>query len=156
MNQRKLTDYLVVHAAATRPEMDIGVKDIRKWHMAKGWSDIGYHRVIRRDGTVENGRDINLVGAHVQGHNSRSIGICLAGGLDSNAQPVDNFTDKQKASLFYLLTELKSQHPSAKIVGHRDLSPDLDGDGVIEKHEWLKSCPCFNVPKWWDVCHDNS
>lgn len=78
---RKIND-LIVHCAATYDTMDIGVKEIRKVHVDEnGWKDIGYHFVIRRDGTVEKGRDVSVIGAHVLNHNANSIGICLAGGL---------------------------------------------------------------------------
>ena len=146
---RKRTDYLVVHCSATRPEMDVGVNDIRKWHMAKGWIDVGYHYVIRRNGVVEAGRRLHTIGAHVKGYNATSVGICLVGGLDKGSQPADNFTPSQKKSLRKLLVELSARFTSAKVLGHRDLSPDVNGDGVIDRREWLKDCPCFDVQEWW-------
>ena len=76
---RTRTDFLVVHCSATRPEMDVGVEDIRRWHLAKGWSDIGYHYVITRNGTPQTGRPEGEIGAHVHGYNARSVGINLSG-----------------------------------------------------------------------------
>jgi N-acetylmuramoyl-L-alanine amidase len=129
--------------------MDIGVNDIRKWHTAKGWIDVGYHYVIRRSGVVELGRRLHVIGSHVKGYNATSVGICLVGGLDKGSQPADNFTAGQKRSLRKLLVELSARFPGAKVVGHRDLSPDRNGDGKIDRTEWLKDCPCFDVRAWW-------
>jgi N-acetylmuramoyl-L-alanine amidase len=148
MTLRKRTDFLVVHCSATRPEMDIDVNDIRRWHKNKGWADVGYHYVIPQSGNIQEGRPEQEIGAHVQGYNARSVGICLVGGLDGNGDPCDNFTGFQKDGLAALLADLKTRYPGATILGHRDLSPDLDGDGVVEKHEWLKHCPCFDVRDW--------
>jgi N-acetylmuramoyl-L-alanine amidase len=89
---RKKTDLLVVHCAATKASMDIGAKEIRRWHKDRGWDDIGYHYVIRRNGDVEIGRPENAVGAHVAGKNSTSVGICLVGGIDDAGKPKANFT----------------------------------------------------------------
>lgn len=146
---RKKTEYIVVHCSATRPEMDIGVQELRKWHMKKGWTDVGYHYVIRRNGTVERGRHPAAIGSHVKGYNSISVGICLIGGLDKGSQPADNFTPAQYKSLRKLVLEVMHIYRGAKLVGHRDLSPDTDGDGKVEKHEWLKDCPCFDVSDWY-------
>ncbi len=133
---RKLTEYIAVHASATQPKMDVGVKEIRQWHRAQGWTDIGYHYVIRRDGTLEVGRPEDVVGAHVSGFNNNSIGICLVGGVDSKLKAEDNFTSAQYAELAVLLRKLKAKYPKAIIQGHRDF-PKVK-----------KDCPCFDVRKW--------
>ena len=127
--------YLVIHCSATQPKMDIGVTEIRKWHTDKGWQDIGYHHVIRRSGIMEVGRPIDEVGSHVKGYNSVSIGICMVGGVDVNNKPEDNFTDQQWISLELIVRDLKTKHPAAKIIGHRDLDPK-------------KACPSFVVSAW--------
>ena len=146
---RRLTRYIVVHASATGPTSDIGVDEIRDWHVNKnGWSDIGYHAVIRRSGQIEYGRHFDEPGAHVKGQNYQSVGVCMVGGVDANNKPENNFTAPQFASLKILLAMLRRSYPNAAILGHRDLSPDLDGDGIVEKHEWLKDCPCFDVQAW--------
>lgn len=148
----KLTEvkYLVVHASATKPSMNIGVKEIDEWHKQRGWKGIGYHFVIRRSGLLEVGRNIHEVGAHVYGYNKISLGICMVGGLDGKTgKPKNNFTRRQFETLHTLLLTLKQFYPEAEIVGHRDLSPDINGDGVIEKWEWVKECPCFDVQDWW-------
>jgi len=90
------------------------------------------------------------VGAHALGYNARSIGICYEGGLDVNGRPADTRTMAQKAALVELIGALLKRFPGARLVGHRDLSPDLNHDGVIEKHEWIKVCPCFEVKEeYW-------
>lgn len=139
---------IVIHCSATPQGLDIGVKQIDAMHRARGFAMIGYHYVIRENGRREGGRAIDRPGAHVSGHNAKSIGVCLIGGLDHNRKPANTFTPQQFAELEVLLRELKSKFPKARIVGHRDLSPDLDGDGVIERHEWVKECPCFDVAEW--------
>lgn len=133
---RVSTKYIVIHCAATKPSMDIGLREIRQWHREKGWLDVGYHFIVRRDGTVELGRPHEVVGAHVEGHNSDSMGICLVGGIDDKGQPQDNFTDAQWAALDHLVWEAKtSWYPNAKVVGHRELNPG-------------KACPSFDVQNW--------
>lgn len=144
-------NYITVHCSATRPNQDLTADDIRRWHVeGNGWSDIGYHFVIRRAGLVENGRPISRQGAHVSGHNAGNIGICLVGGLNMESQPENNFTPEQFAALRSLISDLLLDFPDADVKGHRDWSPDLDGDGVVEEHEWLKACPCFDVRAWME------
>jgi N-acetylmuramoyl-L-alanine amidase len=143
--------YLVVHSAATQASTDIGVPEITRWHRARGFLEIGYHFVIRRDGTVEPGRAITKPGAHVADHNSHSIGICMVGGLDPNGKAEDNYTLDQKAALAALLLGLLPQYPKAEVLGHRDLSPDRNGDGKVSPNEWLKDCPCFDVREWFSA-----
>ena len=141
---------VAIHCTATRPNQIAGVDVVRAWHLAKGWSDIGYHFLIRRDGCVEVGRPIKRAGAHVYGHNKESVGVSWEGGLSEAGDPADNRTDKQKHALECLLRDLVCEYPTIKeIKGHRDFSPDLDGDGVIERFEWLKACPCFDaIPEY--------
>ena len=132
---------LVVHCADTYPNMDVGVKEIREWHKSRGWDDIGYHYVIRRDGLIEHGRPLFFIGAHVAGYNTNSIGICMVGGKGINKNPENNFTDLQFASLLDLVKELKLIFLKANVLGHRDLP------GV------QKSCPCFDVKTWFQENH---
>lgn len=136
--RRRATDHIVVHCSATRPSQDISARDIDRWHRAQGWSGIGYHFVIRRDGTLEHGRPADVIGSHVQGHNAKSIGICLAGGVAEDGKtPEDNFTAAQKATLEATVKELLTEYPKATVQGHRDFP------GV------KKACPSFDVRKWW-------
>ncbi len=136
---------IAIHCTATIEGRDHRAAEIRKWHLAQGWRDIGYHFVIDIDGAIEVGRPLATVGSHVLGHNANSIGIVYVGGLDRNAKPKDTRTPAQKAALIDLLRVLKGRWPRAVVKGHRDYSPDRDGDGVIEPHEWLKACPCFDA-----------
>jgi len=125
--------YIVVHCSATKEGKDFGVEDFRKWHKRKGWSDVGYHFVIRLDGTIEDGRPIEKIGAGVRGYNSNSIHICYTGGVDENIKPKDTRTEAQKEALRFKLMALKQQFPHAEILGHRDF------DGV------RKACPSFDA-----------
>jgi len=136
LKKRTRTDYIVVHCAATPPTLDIGRAEIDRWHRQLGWLMIGYHFVIRRDGTIETGRDIDVPGSHVSGYNANSVGICLVGGVDAKGKAEANYTAAQYASLAKLLRELKAKYPNAVIQGHRDF-PKV-----------AKDCPCFDVRKW--------
>lgn len=130
--------YLVVHASATPEDMDIGAEEIRRWHLKRGWLDIGYHFVIRRDGTVEYGREETVPGAHARGFNHISLGICLIGGVESDTnKPEANYTHAQWESLEALLHDKLDAYPTAEVVGHRDL-PNVN-----------KACPSFDTPDWW-------
>jgi N-acetyl-anhydromuramyl-L-alanine amidase AmpD len=145
--------YITVHCSATQNDLSVTVDRIRQWHLDRGWSDIGYSFVITTDGVLHQGRPITKQGAHVAGHNKDNIGICLVGGIDSNGKSVMNFNEFQLGSLRILLQHLMWKYHITKdrVKGHRDWSPDKDGDGVVEKHEWLKDCPCFDVQHWLDT-----
>lgn len=126
--------YFVVHCSDTMDYLDIGAEEIRHWHLERGWKDIGYNAVIRRNGDLEWGRDIDKdgdyfeeIGAHARGYNSKSLGICLVGR--------DRFTDAQMETLGTTLDQWKIRYPKANVVGHRDLNPH-------------KTCPNFNAIKW--------
>lgn len=114
--------------------MDIGVAEIRKWHVAKGWSDVGYHYVIRRNGAIEMGRDEAVVGAHTEGYNAKSIGICVVGGTNKSGAAENNFTGEQFDTLDTWLRSLKDDYPRAVVHGHREFAN--------------KDCPSFDVHEW--------
>lgn len=124
---------IVVHCSDSYDYMDVGVKDIRKWHIERGFADIGYHYVVRRDGSVEVGRDFEEVGAHAHGFNANSIGICWVGGLSDRNTPEDNRTPEQINSLHKMIESLKEIYPDSKVLGHCDLK------GVT------KTCPNFDT-----------
>lgn len=128
---------LVVHCSATPEGRDVSAADIAGWHKAKGWETIGYHFVVRLDGSVEKGRPVEKAGAHVAGHNANTIGICLIGGTDKAGKPKATFTAAQLQSLRALLLTLREDFPSADIKGHRDF-PKV-----------AKACPSFDVRTWW-------
>lgn len=148
--QPEAVRYLVVHCSATPASRDIGRKEIDLMHRQRGFREIGYHYVIRRDGTVEKGRPDDEPGAHVQGYNSRSLGICLVGGVKADGKTAEqNFTPAQYDALEQTLRRLDKTHPWARVLGHRDLSPDLNRDGKISRNEYMKECPTFDVEPWW-------
>lgn len=128
--------YIVIHASATRADQDWGAAEIEQWHRERGFRKIGYHFVIRRDGSVEYGRGLTEIGAHVKGYNNNSIGICQMGGIDAEGNAENNFTEMQFDALAHILRFLKRYFPNADVVGHRDLP------GV------QKECPCFDVNTW--------
>ena len=102
---------IIIHCSAVRPNQLSSAKDITQWHKARGWRTIGYHYVVRRDGTVENGRPIEQIGAHCVNHNKYSIGICYEGGLDAVGNPKDTRTDAQKTAIRQLIMRLKKTYP---------------------------------------------
>lgn len=125
---------IIVHCSATPEGKDFTVDDIRKWHLARGFKDIGYHYVIYRDGSVHKGREESVIGAHCTGHNSYSIGVCYIGGVAKDGKtPKDTRTEAQKESLVKLLQELKARYPKATIHGHREYAN--------------KACPSFDAKK---------
>ena len=142
-------DHIVIHCSATREDRSLTVAELEENHRCRGFRGIGYHYYIRKDGTVINTRALELVGAHAKGHNSHSIGICYEGGLDNEGHPKDTRTPWQKHSLRVLILTLLRDYPGCRICGHRDLSPDLNGNGEIEPEEWIKACPCFDAEKCW-------
>ena len=128
---------VVIHCAYTPPTLDIGVREIDRWHRDRGWSGIGYHFVIRRSGYVESGRPVEAKGAHAKGFNETSIGICLIGGKVEGQDKSDcNYTIRQWTALRRITSKLIEKHPNASVVGHRDLDPHKD-------------CPVFDVEAWW-------
>lgn len=148
----KTIDSIVIHCSATRAGQDVHAADIDKWHKERGFAMIGYNYVIDLDGTVEAGRPLSMDGAHCntaglsgQSYNRHSIGICYVGGLDENGNPADTRTPEQKLSMTNLVNKLCGEYPITEIIGHRDASPDRNGDGVISRNEWIKQCPCFDV-----------
>lgn len=147
INMRRV-DTLIIHCSATKAGMDFGAADIDRWHREQGMAGIGYHYVVRLDGSIEEGRSVALPGAHCRGWNGRSIGICYIGGLDADGKPADTRTEQQKVALKHLVEELRRKYRIERVMGHRDASPDLNGDGVIEPDEFVKACPCFDVKVW--------
>lgn len=129
---RKINE-IIVHCSATKPNVDIGVREIRNAHVnVNKWADIGYHYVVRLDGTVEKGRPVYRAGAHCYGHNRHSIGVCYVGGCNQNNENVDTRTAAQKKSLRELLEKLVSEY-KCKISGHNQYAS--------------KDCPCFRADK---------
>jgi len=129
---KRIINEIIVHCTATPEGKEYSVADIRRWHLKRGFSDIGYHYVIHLDGTLENGRDVDLSGAHCTNHNAHSIGVVYVGGVaKDNKTPKDTRTNEQKAALASLLMDLRHLYPTAKIHGHRDFAN--------------KACPSFDA-----------
>ena len=127
----RIITLIIIHCSAVRPGQTSSAAQIDTWHRRDNhWKfGIGYHYVVRRDGSIEPGRPEWQVGAHCLNHNAHSIGVCYEGGLDIRGQPADTRTEAQKASLRTLLEELHKRYPRALIVGHRDLDPTKECPG---------------------------
>lgn len=145
-------DSIIIHCSATKAGQDLKVKDIDRMHRARGFNQVGYHYVIDLDGTIEEGRPLEMEGAHCNtrgfsgmSYNKHSVGICYIGGLDANGKPADTRTQAQNVALRNLVTKLSKEYQIVEILGHRDTSTDLNDNGIVEPCEWIKSCPCFNV-----------
>lgn len=131
---KRRIDEIIVHCSATAEGKDFTTADITKWHRQRGFTTIGYHYVVYRDGSIHTGRDVNVAGAHCTGHNTHSIGVCYIGGCKADGRsPKDTRTEAQKAALLKLLKDLKRLYPNAKIRGHRDFAN--------------KACPSFDATK---------
>ena len=138
MTPRTKTDMIFIHCSATPADMDIGVEKIKHWHVVEnGWDDVGYHYVIKRDGTLETGRDESMVGSHARAVNGTSIGICLIGGSNKSGDWENNFLPEQFDTLEQLISTLQDKYDIKKIIGHYE---------VDDK----KKCPSFNVKEWLD------
>lgn len=161
---------IIIHCSATQNGKSLATKTqtaaqvIDAWHAKRGFrraerylhfnprfKHIGYQFVIDTDGTLESGRAVGEIGAHVKGYNQNSIGICLVGGISIDGKNCGRYTAQQWRALYQLLQNLAKQYPDAEICGHRDLSPDLNDDGTITPNEWIKDCPCFDVASWLDA-----
>lgn len=125
---------IIIHCSAVGPSQTSSAAQINLWHKAQGWKGIGYHYVVRRDGTIEKGRSEEEIGAHCKNHNRYSIGICYEGGIDVRGQPADTRTAEQKAAIITLLKRLKQKYPRAIITGHNTFDKS-------------KACPCFDAVK---------
>ncbi len=131
---KRVINKIIVHCSATAEGKDFTVADIRRWHLARGFKDVGYHYVIYRDGSINKGREESVIGAHTTGQNANSIGVCYIGGVASDGKtPKDTRTPQQKAALLRLLKELTAKYPSATIHGHREVAN--------------KACPSFDARK---------
>jgi hypothetical protein len=130
---RKINE-LIWHCTATPEGREVTVPEVRAWHKARGWSDIGYHRLVHLDGTVSNGRPESLTGAHVAGRNTGTLGYCYVGGVAKDGKtPKDTRTPAQKATMLRLTKEAVAKYRLAKISGHHDYA--------------AKACPCFPARK---------
>lgn len=144
--------YIVIHCSATREDVDFTEKQIDECHVARGFSKWGYHYYIRKDGRVVPMRAENEIGAHDSfkspegcSYNYNSIGVCYEGGLDRKGNAKDTRTDAQKKAMRELVADICGRYQILDVLGHRDTSPDRNGNGIVERCEWMKECPCFEV-----------
>lgn len=161
MGKQKLK-YLVIHCTATPEGRDVSGTDIRCMHTSpkprgRGWRQVGYTDLFRLDGTrerlVENNGDAYVDGWEVtngaSGYNSVSRHVVYAGGCARDGKtPKDTRTAAQREAMAGYVREFHRRHPDVKIIGHRDLSPDRNGNGKVESSEWTKACPSFDVRAW--------
>ena len=145
-------DAIVVHCSATKEGKYFDARDIDRMHVQRGFKCIGYNYVVLLDGTVQRGRSLTIPGAHCNtkgfsgvSYNRHSIGICYIGGLDKYGKDKDTRTPEQKKALRELIASLIKEYPIKEVIGHRDTSPDLNGDKIVEPFEWIKMCPCFDA-----------
>ena len=134
---------IFVHCTAGSQRQKIA--DLQAEFKRKGWKHPGYHYVIQADGTITQLLGEQFVSNGVKGYNSTAVNVAYMGGIDAQGKAVDNRTPEQKASLVKLLKELKGRYPKAEIMGHRDISPDTNGNGIVDPWERIKECPCFNA-----------
>lgn len=128
----RLIQKIIIHCSATPEGRDVKTAEIRQWHLANGWSDIGYHYCIELDGSIHMGRNTDIIGAHTRGENVGSIGICYVGGMDADMKnPKDTRTDAQKEALRCLIFDLKKKYSDITVHGHNEFSN--------------KACPSFDV-----------
>ncbi len=123
-------DKIIIHCSATEEGRDFSARDIDGWHKARGFRRIGYHWVVRLDGSLERGRKEYEIGAHCLGQNARSLGICYIGGL-RGGKPADTRTPAQRAAMARLVEDLRSRYPGVTVHGHREFA--------------AKACPCFDA-----------
>jgi len=124
---------IILHCSATKEGKDYSVETIRDWHVkGRGWSDIGYHWVIRLDGSIEVGRPLEKSGAHTKGHNKDSVGVCYIGGCDADGKPKDTMNPEQEKAWRMIVLSLRTLYGDhITIHGHNEFAN--------------KACPSFTV-----------
>jgi N-acetylmuramoyl-L-alanine amidase len=122
---------IILHCTATPEGKHFDVATIRKWHLERGWKDIGYHYVIYLDGSVHEGRPVEKVGAHTSGHNEDSIGVVYVGGVDKKGKAKDTLNESQEVALVNLIQALRAEYGELSLHGHNEYAN--------------KACPSFNV-----------
>ena len=115
LGKRSATDLLILHHAAAT---SCTAEDVHRWHVGNGWAGIGYHYLVRKDGTIYRGRPEDTVGAHAYGANSHSIGVCFEG----NYQVEPTMPAAQLAAGQALATDIKRRWGITKVIGHKDVA----------------------------------
>lgn len=136
-------ELIVVHCTGASQSQSVE-SIVSFWKNVLGWKSVGYHKLIKPDGTVIELAKADAITNGVKGFNSKAYHIAYLGGQGG----IDNRTIEQRCALDYEVRQAKNLFPNARIVGHRDLSPDLNGDGIISPNEWTKECPSFDVATW--------
>lgn len=139
---RKITHIVIHCTGASQNQTIASIKAF--WKDVLKWKNVGYHRIIEADGKVTELASAETITNGVAGHNANSYHISWIGGQNG----IDNRTVEQQCALRSEVERAKKMFPNAKVVGHRDFSPDLNGDGIISPNEWTKQCPSFEVKKW--------
>lgn len=137
---------IVLHCTATPQSATI--ESIQAYWRRMGWKNPGYHYIILPSGDVQTLATEDKITNGVAGHNAHSIHVAYIGGVDANGRPIDNRTQGQLGQMEILVKRLRLKYPNARILGHRDFSPDKNRDGIIQPHEWIKACPSFSVRAW--------
>ena len=151
----RLLNRIILHSTATPEGRDVTVEEIRKWHLDRGWSDIGYHYVIYRNGAIKAGRPINQQGAHTLGHNEDSIGVVYVGGVDDAGTAKDTRTAPQRISMRLLIAYLKAKHGIKTVLGHKQCThtecPSFDVDELnrVSKYDMLIAYGVVGSLIWW-------
>lgn len=135
--------YIFIHCTGTKPTAT--VEAVSRGFEARGWSRPGYHYVIAADGTVSQLLDEEQIANGVMGYNSTSVHIAYIGGIDERGRAADTRTPRQRERLVSLAGELQRRYPGARLLGHRDISPDTNGNGRVDPEERIKECPCYDV-----------
>lgn len=134
---------IFVHCTASH--QTASVNDIKNEFKRKCWKNPGYHYIVDPGGAIHQLLDDEKVSNGVRGYNQTAINVAYIGGIDAEGKATDNRTGPQKKALAKLLRLLRSRYPDAVILGHRDISPDTNGNGTVDPWERIKECPCFDA-----------
>lgn len=135
--------YIFVHCTAS--QQTATVQQILKEFTQRGWRIPGYHYIVDPKGMLTQLVAEDRISNGVKGYNAESINVAYIGGIDSKKKAIDNRTPEQKKTLLNILTRLKKKYPNAIIMGHRDISPDKNHNGIVDAWERIKECPCFDA-----------
>jgi N-acetylmuramoyl-L-alanine amidase len=139
--------YIIIHCTAGNQNQTVA--DILKWWQdGMGWKNVGYHKLITKNGVIHTLAIDDKITNGVAGYNANALHVSYCGGVDYTGKPLDNRTDAQKISLEAVVKAWKVLYPDAIIKGHRDFSKDKNGDGKITANEYIKYCPAFEVSTW--------
>lgn len=128
-------------------------EDLMAEFRKKGWKRPGYHYVVDAQGHTHHLLPDDYVANGVYGYNAKSLHVAYIGGIDAHGRPVDNRTPEQRHALSALLSSLHRLHPKAVILGHRDISPDRNHNGIVDPWERIKECPCFDaMTEYSSIC----